>query len=230
MHKTLVLYVFHQHSNRVRHFLEHAVFKDDDTDFIIIINDPDIVLQDVPDHVRLISRTNIGYDFGGWSDALEQIDLDHYDYFIFVNSSVYGPFLSQYPGKRWTDVYIDGLRGNVRLFGSTINLDTHPHVQSYIFAMNRQTLDYLMDVNIFSTKHYAISLHDAIVSKEIGMSRKIIQKGWNIGSFLALYDNFDFIKDVYNGPGYGDVMYPKYENKRWTRDELVFIKGNRFGY
>jgi len=228
MYRTLVLYVLHQDNDRVHHFLRHAIFNDENTDFVIIINDPDIVLRDVPDHVRVISRSNVGYDFGGWSDALEQIDLNHYDYFVFVNSSVWGPFLSEHPGKQWTDIYIDGLRGNIKLFGSTINTAIRPHVQSYIFAIDRQTLRYLMDVHIFSTKHYAASFQDAIMSKEVEMSNKIIQKGWNIGSLLRLYKDIDFTRDSY--PHYDDVMYPAYRDTLWTSDEVVFIKGNRFGH
>jgi hypothetical protein len=64
------------------------------------------------------------------------------------------------------------------------------------------------------------------------MSRKVIEKGWNIGSLLPLYRGVDF---TFRGKGpeeYGiefldDVMYERYRNKLWRDEELIFIKGNR---
>jgi hypothetical protein len=66
--------------------------------------------------------------------------------------------LSSYTGK-WTDLYLQGLRDNVKLFGSTINTIQNllqlSHVQSYIFAMDKPTLEYLIECHIFSQTHYA---------------------------------------------------------------------------
>ena len=46
---------------------------------------------------------NIGYDFGGWSDALLTNNLyENYDNFIFANSSVIGPFLPDYCKGKWS--------------------------------------------------------------------------------------------------------------------------------
>ena len=43
-----------------------------------------------------VKRNNIGYDFGGWSNALLTNDLyKNYDNFIFANSSVIGPLSLQ---------------------------------------------------------------------------------------------------------------------------------------
>jgi lipopolysaccharide biosynthesis protein len=225
--KTLVLYVFHQYNDRVKKFIDHAIFQAEDVDFIVISNGSSF---EVPSYVMKLQRDNIGFDFGGWSDALLHNDLyKSYDTFIFVNSSVSGPFLDS---GRWTDVYLAGLTDSVKLFGSTINTccnyanpKTHSHVQSYIFAMNRETLEFLMNKGIFS-KEYAQTFNDAVWKKEVPMSRMIIEKGWNIGSRLKIYDGVDFVtcnfKHIYD-----DVMYPPYRNVLWTDKELVFIKGNR---
>ena len=85
MPKILVLYVFHEPNERVKHFFENAIFQDNDVDFIVISNGNHRV--SVPPYVKLILRPNMGYDFGGWSDALlnHSINIDKYDYFIFVN-------------------------------------------------------------------------------------------------------------------------------------------------
>lgn len=236
MNKLLVLYVFHIYNDRVKHFIEHCIFYDQHVDFIIISNDKTIPFK-APDYVKIMRRDNIGYDFGGWSDALLTDNLyEGYDNFIFVNSSVMGPFLpSKYKGK-WTDLYINGLQDNVKLFGSTINTCRQPltksHVQSYIFAMDKLTLKYLMTCEIFSVENYAKTFNEAILKKEVLMSRKIIEHNWNIGSLLPYYKNIDFTfkskkPNECNIQFLDDIMFIEYLNKLWNINELVFIKGNR---
>lgn len=228
--KTLVLFVFHELNNRVLSFLNTCIFRDDSIDFVVICNNPKLHI-DIPDYVKLIKRDNIGYDFGGWSEAVLTNDTYKlYDSFIFVNSSVIGPFRND---KKWTDYYLEGLDDTVKLFGSTINTRKDPlhksHVQSYIFAMKRDTLQYLIDQNIFSLTNHAKTFTDAIWNKEVLMSRLIIQKGWNIGSLLNYYKGIDFtFKKQNRSITYlDDVMYPAYSNSLWKKEDLVFIKGNR---
>jgi hypothetical protein len=107
MCKVLVLYVFHIYNNRVKNFIKKCIFNDENTDFILISNNKnntiDILL---PDNVKILYRDNIGYDFGGWSDALLINNLyENYDKFIFVNSSVAGPFIPSYCNQKWTYIY-----------------------------------------------------------------------------------------------------------------------------
>lgn len=147
MPKTLVLYVFHEYNERVRHFIENCIFESTDVEFMIIVNNANLSpdsIDGVPPYVKTLFRENLGYDFGGWSDALLTDSIyNNYDNFIFVNSSVIGPFLPSYFTGKWTDVYINGLQGNTKLFGSTINTICEPakqtHVQSYIFSMGKET-------------------------------------------------------------------------------------------
>ena len=95
MAKILVLYVFHIYNERVNHFIKNCIFDDENIDFIIISNNKNNKFE-VPNNVKTLFRENIGYDFGGWSDALLINNLyKNYDKFIFVNSSVIGPFLPQ---------------------------------------------------------------------------------------------------------------------------------------
>ena len=97
-------------------FIEKCIFYDENVDFIIISNNKDNKFE-TPDYVKTLFRENIGYDFGGWSDALLAGDLyEKYDNFIFVNSSVIGPFIPSYYKNNWTDIYINGLQNNVKLF------------------------------------------------------------------------------------------------------------------
>jgi lipopolysaccharide biosynthesis protein len=201
----------------------------------MISNNPNKI--EVPHYVKTLFRENIGYDFGGWSDALLKDNLyKNYDNFIFVNSSVIGPFLPYYCKDKWTDIYINGLKNNIKLFGSTINTCNDPlnksHVQSYIFSMNKSTLEYLIHCEIFSSTNYAKTFNDAIWQKEVLMSRKIIENNWNIGSLLPYYKDVDFTftckkPSEYNREFLNDIMYPRFKDTIWNIYDIVFVKGNR---
>lgn len=239
MGKTLVLYVFHIYNERVQHFLSKCIFYDETVDFIIISNNKKIIIEQ-PNYtnVKTLYRDNIGYDFGGWSDALLIDNLyKKYDHFIFVNSSVIGPYIHPEYTQQWTDIYIGGLRDNIKLYGSTINTCCDPmnkaHVQSYIFAIDITTLEYLIKCGIFTTNTYTQSLYETVQQKEVLMSRKITENGWNIGSLFVYYKGVDFTfrtktPSEYNLYFLDDIMYPKFQNKLWNNHQLVFIKGNRF--
>jgi len=236
MTKLLVLYVFHLYNDRVQYFIDHAIFKDPNVDFVLISNDKKINCT-VPSYVKKVFRDNIGYDFGGWSETVLKNNLyKQYDNFIFVNSSVMGPYLPAGFNGRWTDLFLGGLQGNIKLFGSTINTCLHPenkaHVQSYIFALNKTTLQFLIDCDIISVTNYAKTFSEAIWNKEVLMSRKIIENGWNIGSRFSYYNGVDFTfktkRASQSSVDFLDcVCYTKYEGKLWSKEEVVFIKGNR---
>lgn len=246
MEKLLVLFVFHQYNDRVRHFFKHSLFYDKDIDFLIICNDKTVNIDDKIIHynVSVFYRDNIGYDFGGWSDGLLTNDLyKNYTHFIFVNSSVIGPFLHPDYKGRWTDIYLENLKDNVKLFGSIINANPNnrskqedkklsmAHIQSFIFSMDIITLYYLIKRGIFSNTVYVQSFHDAVYQKEVYMSRVIIENGWNIGSLVKLYHGVDFtFKDKpitdYEEEFYGDLMWAS-KQYLWDKYEIVFVKGNR---
>jgi hypothetical protein len=241
MEKVLVLYVFHIYNSRVEYFIKNALFFDESVDFIMISNDRNNTFE-VPSYVKILFRDNIGYDFGGWSEAVLTNDVyKKYDKFVFVNSSTIGPLVPTYFKGKWTDIYLDELKNNVKLFGSTINTMCDPmnrtHVQSYIFCMDKNTLEFLITKEIFSVTNIAHTHDEAIFQKEILMSRKIIENGWNIGSLLELYKNVDFTFSNKTPADYqipwatlvcNDIMCPPYRNNIWTDAQIVFIKGNRF--
>jgi hypothetical protein len=234
--KVVVLYVFHIFNERVKYFIENAIFEDENIDFIIISNDKNCDFH-VPTFVKKIQRDNIGFDFGGWSDALLCENLyQKYDFFIFANSSIIGPFLPSYFNGKWTDIYLNGLKNNVKLFGTTINTCMDPknlsHVQSYIFTMDKNTFVYLVECEIFSMTNYAKTFDEAIWCKEVLMSRKILEKKWNIGSLLRYYKDVDFTftdkqPEQYTINFLDDVMFSYFKGVLWNEYDCVFVKGNR---
>jgi len=236
--KILVLYVFDKMNNRVFNFIKNCIFEDNNIDYIIISNgyDGDI---DVPSYVKILKRQNIGYDFGGWSEAILKDEIyNNYDYYIFINSSVIGAFIPFYCEKKWPYILIDGLNHNIKLFGITINTEQDPinrsHVQSYLFCVNKETLIFLIKKGIFSNYNFT-NIKDVIEYKEVLMSRHILNNGWNIGALCNYYKDVDFkfidkMPIDYEINFIGDIMYPKYRDIIWNEYQLIFIKGNRFGY
>jgi len=105
------------------------------------------------------------------------------------------------------------------------------HVQSYIYAMERDTLKYLIDCEIFSLTNQAKTFNDAIWQKEVLMSRKIISNNWNIKDLSKLYEGIDFRNKIAflkkKKEMKGDIMSPEHEYL-WKKEDVIFIKGNRF--
>lgn len=237
MTKLLVLYVFHIYTDMVKNFINNCIYNDENVDFIIISNNTKKINYNIPSYVNILYRENIGYDFGGWSHAILENNLyKNYDNFIFANSSIVGPFIHSYCKEKWTDIYTNMLKDNVKLFGSTINshfdIINNSHVQSYIFTMDKTTLEYLINCEIFTNK-YETTFESLIHNKEILMSRKIIENGWNIGSFLPQFKDVDFTFKTKSLADHNlnycnhDTMFERFQNVLWNKYELVFIKGNR---
>jgi hypothetical protein len=227
---TLVVYVLHEYTSLVKNFITKAIFKDDLVDFVIVVNNPSLTFH-VPKYVSVVYRENKGHDFGAWSEGLLKRKKD-YDYYICVNSTAEGPFTNE----KWTDIYTRGLTNEIKLFGSTINCCTGPwckqfpywsgpHVQTYIYSMAHETLLYLSAEGIFSLTEYTNDKIQTVFFKEIGLSKKILDKGWNIGCLMEKYKGLDF--RIPHDNLLDDVMFSQLENVCWTKTELIFIKGNR---
>lgn len=234
--KTLVLYVFHAYNARVEYFIHRAIFKHDDIDFVIICNNRDIEFA-CPAYVEVLKRDNVGFDFGGWTDGLLVGDrYKAYDTFVFINSSVIGPFLPKGETRNWVDVFVSRLNERDRLVGPTLNTAGNPtytidpangsHIQSYAFAVGREALEHLIAAGIFACP---ATFLDAVFQHEVRMSRVILDRGWNIACFLRCYAGVDFRNCERKQQWFGDVMFAAYKDRLWTLTDVMFIKGNRFG-
>lgn len=243
--KILVVYVFHELNSRVEMFLKLGVFKSDKIDFMFVCNNPHFKfdrIRNFPNYVLTHTRENTGYDFGAYSFALTHENIyKKYDKYILMNSSCKGPYIPTYYKGNWTEPFIDGLQGDVKLFGAMINPESHPtelaHVQTNIFAIDREALEYLIETEIFDLENIQKKQGDAVLFQEILMSRLIIERGWNIGCLFQAFKDVDFRfidKSPYQYPQqvqkflfYGDLQYPQYKNNVWSPYQLIFYKGNR---
>jgi hypothetical protein len=197
-------------------------------------------------NVSFFIRENIGLDFGAWSQILLQDNMyRNYDNYILLNNTVKGPFLPLYVKQRWTDIFISMLDHKVKLVGSTINYYAgKPHVQSYFLCFDRVAMDIGIETNIFTTEINNIykdqdlrqyGPKDRFVEDyEVGFSREIIKKGYNIACMMKGMENIDYQETKTNnlafdyGSGNGDMTYDgSYFGISIHPYEVIFIKANR---
>lgn len=143
--KILILYVTHIYNENYKLFIENGIFKSKNINFIIILNGCDYEeniykITNEYSNVNILLRKNIGYDFGGWTDALflpfnklknKIIDIrsniletnddytyKHYNKFIFINSTIKGPI--EYDPK-WVYTYTNKINEKIKLVGHSSN-------------------------------------------------------------------------------------------------------------
>jgi hypothetical protein len=229
---TLVLYTFHKYDKNVQYFIDNGIFKDDQIDFIFIINNKDIKVN-CPDYVKIINRENKGYDFGAWSEGLLTNNLyKNYNNFIFVNSSVIGPIIPNYYKHNWTNILLDGLTDTIKLYGCTINTcgllcndsTTNSHIQSYAFCTDKIGIEILIKSEIFSLTNQINIYENVVKEKEIRMSREIINNNYNIGCIFNYYNKIDFRQKIIS-KALNDITHSRnYYNEYLHPYEVLFIK------
>ena len=75
----------------------------------------DVELPELPSNAKYLHHPNECYDWGtfGWALKQENVQVSDYKYFIFLNSSVRGPFLPPYlQVRRATALYVGCIAGN----------------------------------------------------------------------------------------------------------------------
>lgn len=213
------------------------------SDFLFIINGTCSVKIPALPNVKIIQRDNEGFDFGAWTEGLNYININQYDYFIFLNTSVRGPYLKN-KHIPWQRQFTDMLSDDVKLVGTTINICTmdlhqlrsskfkkpYTHVQSQVFCVDRECLLFLKD-KIFVPHNSKHSFEDVIAMKEVSMSQYVLHNNWNITCMLPLYQNVDYrkVKKDFNETSLmGDPSFKgRYFGDTYSPYEVVFIKTNR---
>ena len=143
--------------------------------------------------MKVNEKSNTCFHLGsiGWLINSDITILKRYEYFIWVNASVRGPFLAPYAkGVHWTQPLIDKLQSNnlVKLVGPVINCGVSgasmdkkpfPHVQSYVSGTDQEGMAILHKKEIFQCHKTKM---DAIENGEIMASRVLIEMNYTISS------------------------------------------------
>lgn len=226
--KTLIVYTFHKINDLVRYFLRYGIFESPIYSFLIVINDP-ILYINIPSYVKIINRKNIGFDFGGWSIGLNAINRENYNYYILINGSVGGTFVNK-SNILWPDKFIGKLSEDIKLVRSLINFaninNNVPHVQSMVMAMNRETIEFLVNKNILNYKKMESSFINLTNEREIGTSRIIIENGGNIEALLPITNNVDFRNIKIIDSCFDNISEPDILQYICIPSDIIFVKTN----
>ena len=249
--KYACLYAYYEKNNdykeNFKYFLDNVVNKKNDIDYYIIINgECTLELPNENNYIKIIKRDNVGFDFGAWSHCIKNYIKKSYDYYIFLNTSVKGPYPEDI---NWLEKFLDLFKsgpGNIKLVGTSINvLDTYEdsekllkhngiytHVQSMFFILDKEGFDLLYKEKFFDDEEDLNKNKDIwyiVLYKEIKMSQIILKNGYNINSILPKYKDIDYTKISKNFNTSATDPYNKnaYFGNTITKEEVIFFKNNR---
>ena len=170
------------------------------------------------DNLQYHFTPNENFDYGGYASAIRTLDLLHqYEHFIFVNTSVRGPFLPPYIGKSigqsWDQILIDLLEPGVGIAGIAIaltpahhsiaklyhtkyevspyNEDILAHVQSTCYILPKASLQYLVNTGFYESAP-TLSKDETVRDYEIRLSQLLLAQGLNLKCVLPEYSQVDY--------------------------------------
>ena len=250
--KHVCIYAYYEKNEDYKHNFEFFLKNGGilpNVDYYIVINGSCTV--DIPkaDNIKVIRRQNQGFDFGAWQHVIKKQLSRPYDYYIFMNSSVIGP----YSDTPWLDRFLELFQTgpDVKLVGTTINIlepeytlfdrdlrtyynnpGPFTHVQSMFFILNQEGFDYLNSLGFFNneaTLNQQTDIYYFILNKEIPMSQIILKHGWNINCILSKYRDKDYRKITKNfNPSFDDPYYSgAYFGNTITPEDVIFYKAYR---
>ncbi len=227
------------YKENLNYFIQNGIYND--VDYYIIVNGSCTVNIPNKPNLHVIYRENKGYDFGAWNYCINNILDKKYEYYVFLNSSVRGPYLDK--NKNWLVEYLKLFNTrDVKLVGSSINIlnyynhavaeiykhnGPYTHVQSMFFILNKEGFEFLKNIQFFN-KTYD-NFNEVIIYKEIGMSQLILKNNWNINCILSKYRDYDYrkVKQNFNPTGSDPYLNNTYFGKTIKPHEVIFYKNNR---
>jgi len=235
--RVLIIYVYARthvlSEDNLKLFIRTSVSNIHDADYYFILQQFDNITIDettlpmLPYNAHYIQHENECYDTGivGWFLSQGIVNKNKYRYFIFLNSSVRGPFIvSYYDSLTWYTIFTRRLNDHVKLVGCTISCQVAAHVQSYLWALDLKGLNLLLDSGTVFSCHK--SMHDAINKAEIDASQIILKSGFGIDSLMKKYQNIDFREE--KNKKCNNMQNPTFNKKvdgiSLDPFEIVFVK------
>lgn len=207
-------------------------------------------------NAELLQRPNLTYvkienknnDFGGVVAFFDDPRSKGFDAYLFVNSSMRGPFLPSYHSGRWYEPFITRLSERVALVGSSINhLPTdaphsslfaqdysitppYTHVQTTAYAMSAAGAQCLLAKGFFNETQ-RLGKHDVISRYEILLSQLLLKEGFEIAALLPTYERFSLSAPELPYEGTleeGDPLFAQaFYGRTLSPLESLFVKTNR---
>ncbi len=234
-----------------QHFLTFGI--PSDADVFCILAGPCTIELPALERVSYLHTENKNWDYGGYAMALQQhVDSTAYDYFVFINSSVRGPFLPPGSHENWLDRFFQYADADVGIIGSTIAilgkdsidaqyfqarypnaLPPYAHVQSTAYMLSAKAMQ-ILQAHGFYERSQVMHKADVICHYEIRMSQLLIENGLNLKCLLPEYNRIDY-RLPYSDPNptsyLGDPSTPDgYFGRTIHPYEGLFIKTQRALY
>jgi hypothetical protein len=235
------------YKSNFQYFLENGIL--DNVDYYIVINGNYTINISKRNNFTILTRENKGYDFGAYSYVIKRIK-QNYDYYIFLNATVKGPYLDN--KNSWLEIFLSLFNTNVKLVGSSIcytttninnklkdiivGRDNIYFVQTPFFIIKNDFLMYLNNNDFFNEDELnnVTDLEYVIFNKEIKLSYLCYKFGGNINCYLEKYRNLDYTKlnyDINNSSLNGDPYFVNtYFCNTIQPNDVIFYKNKRFLY
>ena len=216
--RTAVIYVYSHFDNNtiinLQYFVREGMGSTTSAtvDYFVVIQGT-IGLDELPElqlNGQYIYHENACYDWGtfGWLMFHSgYIDIFLYTHFVFINSSVRGPYIHDVvrPSMDWLQILLSQLTHVSKLVGATISCEStgqafglfkqNPHVQSYAMATDVTGLKIMLKAGAFTCRN---NRWRTIFYAEVEASAAILQAGYNIASLVNRYRGVDWrSKDVW---------------------------------
>jgi hypothetical protein len=218
-------------------------------DYCILIAGDTSILLPQASNIRYLKVQNINNDYGGYCQLFSDhlTDIDQYEHYLFINSSVRGPFLIPGSSEIWIEKFIQKLDGDVGLVGSTICIlspdnghsidyrkrwggNSSTHVQTMSYAMHKDTLRYLIEIGFYK-KQSRLAKKMVIEDYEIRLSQLVLQKGLDLKCLLPEYNELSYLvphQDINLRSAWGDPCpINSYFGRTLSPFEAMLVKTNR---
>lgn len=229
--KSLIFYAYFESPSAVRNlsfFMDQGLLKGvDNIKSVLIINGKECSINENDLNNKwdlILRRDNLNMDFGAWSHAINllQNELDNYDRYFFINSSVIGPFFPtwvRFDTKfEWIRIFSELITDKIKLAGLSINIYSGkyfseikkfkqkkiggltidysnsilPHVQSMFLVIDKVGLNIALKNGIFNLDSNIYSKYELIAYKELALSHMILEFGYDIDCILSNYSSKNY--------------------------------------
>lgn len=221
--ETVIIYAYYETDASIfnlEYFVNSGVIEDSKYLYIFVINGEKCSIQ-IPEYknVIVLKRPNIGYDFGAHNYALQWLTTKYgnnfpFEYYVFLNCSVVGPFLPSYYPKNihWSKIFTERITDKIKLIGTIIGClgEYHkefagPKVGGYFFVTDNIGLKLMIDrMDIFMDHETKISA----IAAEYKVTIAIMNAGYNIDCLLYKYQGINW-----RDPNYIKYYYEVYPDR-----------------
>ncbi len=146
---------------------------------------------------KILRRENSGMDFGAYRQAIDFVDKERkgkYKYFVFLNSSLRGPFMPKWTPSdyHYTDALTQFMAQDkqVKLVSSYITCLHEPEpmpfpvAESLFFAVDNESLKWLLRDGIFTSQ---AQKRDTILQAEYSLLDSVLKRGFRAENLLTRY-------------------------------------------